>query len=42
MIDADGRLIFRGTWADSRKIEHILDTVLKWYADGRPKLKAKG
>jgi hypothetical protein len=42
VIDADGRLIFRGTWADSRKIEHILDTVLKWYADGRPKLKAKG
>ena len=37
VIDADGRLIFRGTWADSRKIEHILDTVLKWYDDGRPK-----
>jgi len=36
VIDADGNLIFRGTWADSRKIEHIIDTVLKWYADGRP------
>lgn len=41
VIDADGNLIFRGTWADSRKIEQVLDTVLKWYADGRPKLNAK-
>lgn len=41
VIDADGKLIFRGTWADSRKIEQILDTVLKWYADGKPKLKKK-
>jgi thiol-disulfide isomerase/thioredoxin len=40
VVDADGKLIFRGTWADSRKIEQILDTVLKWYADGRPKLPA--
>lgn len=37
VIDADGRLIFRGTWADSRKIEHIVDTLLKWYAEGRPR-----
>ncbi|HEY0977613.1 MAG TPA: deiodinase-like protein [Flavobacteriales bacterium] len=36
VVDADGRLIFRGTWADSRKVEHIIDTVLKWYAEGRP------
>ena len=41
VIDADGKLIFRGTWADSRKVEQILDTVLKWYADGKPKLKKK-
>lgn len=39
VVDGQGRLIFRGTWADSRKIEQILDTVLKWEADGRPKLK---
>jgi len=37
VIDADGQLIFRGTWADHRKIEHILDTLLKWEADGKPK-----
>lgn len=36
VVDADGHLIFRGTWADSRKIEQVLDTLLKWYADGRP------
>lgn len=41
VLDGEGRLIFRSTWADSRKIEQILDTVLKWEADGRPKLKAK-
>ncbi|HMN05190.1 MAG TPA: hypothetical protein PKD45_05645 [Flavobacteriales bacterium] len=41
VIDEEGRLIFRGTWADSRKIEHILETVLKWEADGKPRLKAK-
>lgn len=40
VIDADNNLIFRGTWADNRKIEHIIDTVLKWNADGRPKAKA--
>lgn len=37
VVDADGRLVFRGTWADSRKIEHIVDTLLRWYAEGRPK-----
>jgi len=37
VVDADGRLVFRGTWADDRKIEHIVDTLLKWYAAGRPK-----
>lgn len=41
VIDEGGRMIFRGTWADSRKIEQILDTVLKWEAEGRPKLRAK-
>jgi len=39
VVDAEGRLIFRATWADSRKIEQILDTVLKWVADGRPTLR---
>ena len=36
VVDADGILVFRSTWADSRKIEHIIDTVLKWYDAGRP------
>jgi hypothetical protein len=39
IIDADDNLIFRSTWADSRKVEYIIDTVLKWYAEGRPKTK---
>ncbi|MBK9422515.1 MAG: redoxin domain-containing protein [Flavobacteriales bacterium] len=38
VIDADGRLVFRATWADSRKIEEIVDRLLQWYAAGRPKL----
>jgi len=29
--------VFRGTWADSRKVEYIVDTLLRWYAEGRPK-----
>lgn len=37
VVDKDGALIFRGTWADSRKIEHIIDSLLKWYAAGKPK-----
>lgn len=41
VLDQDDNLVFRGTWADSRKIEHIIDTLLKWYADGRPKAKPK-
>lgn len=41
VLDETGRLIFRGTWADSRKIEQIIGTVLKWEADGKPRLKAK-
>lgn len=36
IVDADGHPVFRGTWADSRKVEHILDELLKWYAAGRP------
>lgn len=36
VIDADGRLVFRGTWADNRKVEHIIDMLLAWYAAGRP------
>ena len=39
VFDVDDNLVFRGTWADSRKIEHIIDTLLKWYADGKPKAK---
>jgi hypothetical protein len=41
VLDKDGALIFRGTWADSRKIEHIIDSLLKWYDAGKPK-KAPG
>lgn len=41
VLDKDNNLVFRGTWADSRKIEHIIDTLLKWYADGKPKAKPK-
>ncbi len=41
VVDREGRLIFRGTWADSRKIEQILDTVLKWEAEGKPRLPAQ-
>lgn len=37
VIDAAGHVIFRGTWADHRKIEHILDTLLKWEDAGRPR-----
>ena len=37
VVDKDGRLVFRGTWADARKIEHIIDTLLKWYRAGKPK-----
>lgn len=37
LIDADGNMVFRGTWADDRKMEHMIDTLLKWYKAGRPK-----
>jgi hypothetical protein len=37
IVDADGNLVFRSTWADASKVEHIVDTLLKWYAAGRPK-----
>ena len=36
LVDADGNLVFRGTWADDRKMEHMIDTLLKWYAAGKP------
>lgn len=36
LVDADGRLVFRATWADARKIEHMIDTLLRWYKAGRP------
>jgi hypothetical protein len=36
LIDADGQLVFRGTWADSRKMEEMMDRLLRWYAAGRP------
>ena len=37
LVDKDGNLVFRGTWADSRKMEHMIDTLLKWYKAGKPK-----
>ena len=37
LVDKDGNLVFRSTWADSRKMEHMIDTLLKWYKAGRPK-----
>lgn len=41
VFDADDKLIFRGTWADSRKIETIIDALLKFYKEGRPKAAPK-
>ena len=37
LVDKDGDLVFRGTWADARKMEHMIDTLLKWYKAGKPK-----
>ena len=37
LVDKDGNLVFRATWADSRKMEHMIDTLLKWYKAGKPK-----
>ncbi len=37
LVDKDGVLVFRGTWADDRKMEHMIDTLLKWYKAGKPK-----
>jgi hypothetical protein len=37
LVDKDGNLVFRSTWADARKMEHMLDTLLRWYKAGRPK-----
>lgn len=37
LVDKDGNLVFRATWADDRKMEHMIDTLLKWYKAGRPK-----
>lgn len=37
LIDKDGNLVFRSTWADDRKMEHMIDTLLKWYKAGKPK-----
>lgn len=37
LVDKDGNLVFRGTWADARKIEHMIDTLLRWYKAGKPK-----
>ena len=36
VVDKEGNLVFRGTWADSRKIEYIIDMLLKWEKAGRP------
>ncbi len=37
LVDKDGTLVFRGTWADARKMEHMIDTLLKWYKAGKPR-----
>lgn len=37
LVDKDGNLVFRATWADDRKMEHMIDTLLKWYKAGRPR-----
>ncbi|HRH38502.1 MAG TPA: hypothetical protein PK760_09160 [Flavobacteriales bacterium] len=37
LFDEDGNLVFRATWADARKMEHMIDTLLKWYKAGKPK-----
>lgn len=37
LVDQDGNLVFRATWADARKMEHMIDTLLKWYKAGKPK-----
>ncbi len=37
LVDKDGALVFRGTWADARKMEHMIDTLLKWYKAGKPR-----
>lgn len=37
LVDKDGNLVFRATWADARKIEHMIDTLLKWYKAGKPR-----
>ena len=37
LVDKEGNLVFRGTWADARKMEHMIDTLLKWYKAGKPK-----
>lgn len=37
LVDKDGNLVFRSTWADARKLEHMIDTLLRWYKAGRPK-----
>lgn len=36
LVDKNGVLVFRGTWADDRKMEHMIDTLLRWYKAGRP------
>lgn len=37
VVDKEGNLVFRSTWADARKVEHMIDTLLKWYKAGKPK-----
>ena len=29
VVDPEGRIVFRSTWADSRKIEQVVDTLLE-------------
>jgi Iodothyronine deiodinase len=36
VVDREGHLVFRGTWADSRKVETVVGTLQQWYAAGKP------
>jgi hypothetical protein len=35
VIDRNGTLVFRGTWADARKVEHVLDELIRYQKAGK-------
>ncbi len=37
LVDKDGNLVFRRHLGRCRKMEHMIDTLLKWYKAGKPK-----